>query len=135
LVIRHSYLWWREFEDGQDEGRKDRPAVIVLATPAIEGGTRVYVLPVTHSPPHDPRVAMEIPPRVKDHLALDSERSWVVLDEFNDFIWPGYDVRGIPGSEPVRFDYGMLPPRLFAAIRDAVLDQARKHRLRRVPRD
>ena len=29
------------------------------------------------SPPHDPNVAVEIPLRVKEHLGLDSERSWV----------------------------------------------------------
>ena len=31
------------------------------------------VAPITHSPPHDPNVAVEIPLRVKEHSGLDSE--------------------------------------------------------------
>ena len=31
LVISYAYLWHREHEAGREEGRKDRPSVIVLA--------------------------------------------------------------------------------------------------------
>jgi hypothetical protein len=31
LVVRYSYLWYREFLDGREEGRKDRPCAIVAA--------------------------------------------------------------------------------------------------------
>jgi hypothetical protein len=78
---------------------------------------------------------MEIPPRVKQHLGLDGERSWIILDEINDFLWPGFDLRPVPGSEPARMDYGMLPPRFYRAVREAVLALARDRRLRRVPRE
>ena len=71
--------------------------------------------PITHSPPHDPRVAIEIPTRVKRHLGLDSERSWVILDELNVFRWPGYDLRPIPDKDG-RYDYGLLPPKFFESI-------------------
>jgi hypothetical protein len=37
-------------------------------------------------------VAVEIPLRVKEHLRLDSERSWVILNEVNVFTWPGFDL-------------------------------------------
>ena len=96
LVLRYVFLWRREFEAGQDEGRKDRPCTVVLATPSILGALQVYVLAVTHSPPSDPSVAMEIPPRIKAQLGLDGERSWIILDEVNDFLWPGHDLRGVP---------------------------------------
>jgi hypothetical protein len=33
----------------------------------------------------------------------------------NRFVWPGPDLRPIPGSRQT-FVYGMLPPRLFARI-------------------
>jgi hypothetical protein len=33
--------------------------------------------------------AVEIPAKVKERLALGQEQSWVVLSEWNEFIWPG----------------------------------------------
>jgi len=32
-------------------------------------------------------------------LRLDSERSWVILSEWNEFIWPGPDLRRGPGDD------------------------------------
>ena len=113
LVISYSYLWHHEHNAGWEEGVKDRPCVIVLS---IRSPTRdvitVRVAPVTHSPPSDPRTAFELPPAIKQHLGLDHERSWVILDEINEFAWPGYDLRPI-GRSHDRYAYGFLPPRLF----------------------
>lgn len=134
LVIRYAFLWRREFDERQEEGRKDRPCTVILAAPASVGGTRVYVLPVTHTSPSDPNLAIEIPLRVKQHLGLDSARSWIVLDEINDFLWPGFDLRPVPATRPTRVDYGMLPPRLFDHVRQAFLALARERRVKRVPR-
>jgi hypothetical protein len=36
----------------------------------------------------------------------------VVLDEFNVFIWPGYDLRPIKNKYG-RIDYGFLPPKVL----------------------
>ena len=44
-----------------------------------------------------PRWPVEIPAPVKERLRLDADRSWVVLSEWNEFIWPGPDVRRAPG--------------------------------------
>jgi hypothetical protein len=56
-------------------GAKDRPCAIILAVdePAPNTAQRkqVAVAPITHSPPRDMSVAVEIPPRVKEHLGLD----------------------------------------------------------------
>lgn len=100
----------------------------------MAGGTQVYVLPVTHTPPSDPSLAIEIPLRVKRHLRLDDERSWIVLDEINDFLWPGYDLRPVPGSRPARMAYGVLPPRFFDKVRTAFLALARARAVKRVQR-
>jgi len=100
----------------------------------VEGGTQVYLLPVTHTQPSDPSLALEIPLRVKQHLGLDDERSWIVLDEINDFLWPGYDLKPVPGSRPVRIEYGVLPPRFFDTVRTAFLALARARRVKRTPR-
>lgn len=120
LVIAYSFLWSDEAAEGHAEGRKTRPCAIVLVlVPAddTDGAPGVYVAPITHSMPHDPQVAVEIPMAVKRHLGLDQERSWVVLEELNSFVWPGYDLRQIPGV-PGEYVYGPLPPRFFETLRD-----------------
>jgi hypothetical protein len=134
LVISYSYLWAREHEKGAEEGRKTRPCAIVAARQVIEGHEIVTVVPVTHTPPTDPADAIEIPPALKGHLGLDNSPSWVVVTETNDFLWPGPDLRPVSSKQPRRFDYGMLPPRFFAHVRDKLL-QAHLHRkLNRVTR-
>src|SRR5882724_3606824 len=112
LVISYAYLWNHEHRVGQEEGRKDRPSVIVLtARRESDDGTVVTVLPITHSAPESPDLAVEIPPAVKRHLGLDADRSWIVVAEGNEFLWPGYDLRQIARRN--RYDYGFLPPRFF----------------------
>jgi hypothetical protein len=66
--------------------------VIVLAVEReADGATVGTVLPITHSAPADPASAVQIPLPVKRHLGLDDDRSWIVVDEGNEFVWPGYD--------------------------------------------
>ena len=74
LVIRYSYLWRAEEQRGQEEGVKDRPCAVVLVTGTASGNRVVTVLPVTHSPPADPRLAVELPAATKARLRLDGER-------------------------------------------------------------
>jgi len=71
---------------------------------------------VTHRPPDDAAAAVEIPQVVKQRLDLDVERSWVIVNEGNTFVWPGFDLRKVPATG--RFDYGFLPPRFFNEVRD-----------------
>jgi hypothetical protein len=116
LVISYAYLWHHEHRAGREEGVKDRPCVIILAAwSTADGTTMVRVAPVTHSQPDDPASAVELPQAVKRHLGLDTDRSWIVLDEVNEFTWPGFDLRPIPGKRDT-FAYGFLPPRLFDAL-------------------
>jgi hypothetical protein len=117
LVIRYSYLWLREHREGREEGTKDRPCAIVLASRRHGDETQVLVVPVTHSPPENLADALELPPPVKQHLGLDSQRSWVVLSESNLFDWPGPDLRRLGDRDNSSVAYGFLPPRLFAELR------------------
>lgn len=133
LVVSYSYLWRDEYEAGQEEGRKDRPSVVVLALERANDGMLVTVLPITQSPPNDPDAAVEIPPRIKRHLGLDDERSRIVVSEGNDFLWPGYDLRKRPGAD--RCDYGILPGRMFEKMVEAFLKWTGDGRARRTPRD
>jgi hypothetical protein len=74
LVISYGYLWHSERQAGQEEGRKNRPSVIVLAVEReADGATVVTVLPITHSAPADPAATVEIPSAVKRHLGLDDD--------------------------------------------------------------
>lgn len=134
LVISYAYLWHREFNAGQEEGRKDRPSVIVLCVDEPEAGvTVVTVVPITHVAPNLKDEAVELPPEVKRHLGLDDLPSWVVISEGNEFVWPGYDLR--KRSKGGGYSYGLLPPRLFTRIVKAFVDWGKAHGGRMVPRD
>jgi uncharacterized protein YifN (PemK superfamily) len=134
LVIDYAYLWHRAHRQGEREGRKHRPSVIVLAAKrAADGATVVTVLPITHSPPTDLRFAVEISQRVKRHLGLDDARSWIIVTEGNRFVWPSYDLRRRTASG--RFDHGFLPPKLFAQVQQAFVACYRAGQGRIVLRD
>ena len=92
----------------------------------------MIVLPITHAPPADPKAAVEIPPAVQTNLGLDNARSWIVVSEGNEFVWPGYDLRRRPHTN--HYDYGFLPPRLFDRVRNAFSDWYRSGRGRTTSR-
>jgi hypothetical protein len=132
LVICYSYLWYREHQAGHEEGVKDRPCAIIAAIrDEGHGTTRVLVLPVTHAPPSNPNHAVEIPALIKRQLKLDDVPSWVVLTEWNEFVWPGPDLRRLTGVDNASFAYGILPRKFFNTIRDRFLaivsDRAARH--------
>lgn len=133
LVISYAYLWHREKAKKRAEGAKDRPCVIVLKVERQDDLVIVTVSPITHRPPGVGVAALELPTTVKRHLGLDSEKSWIVLDEVNQFAWPGFDLRPIRGRNG-RIDYGYLPPRLFARVVSGIRDVWRKSKGRSVGR-
>jgi hypothetical protein len=125
LVIRYSYLWESEARQGREEGVKDRPCAIILVVLREGDHPIVRVLPVTHAPPPDPTDALEIPQPTKQRLGLDSDRSWVILSEANDFIWPGPDLRPAINGDPSTIAYGMLPPGFMAVLRERLAQRRR----------
>lgn len=118
MVIRYSYLWRGEHERGLEEGLKNRPCAVLLAVTDEAGDRKVIVLPVTHTPPHDPAHAVEIPAVTKHRLGLDDARSWIVITEANRFTWPGPDLRPLRSGETANVVYGELPGDLFRAVRE-----------------
>jgi hypothetical protein len=116
LVIRYAYLWREEQQRGHEEGRKDRPCAVILVTTDDQDGKVVTVLPVTHTPPADPALAVEIPHATKRRLGLDDERSWIVLTEANRFVWPGPDLRPTIAGNASTVAYGLLPRTLFKDV-------------------
>lgn len=97
----------------------------MLAIGIAQERKRVIVLPITHTAPQPPDEGVELPPAVKARLGLDHERSWVIVSEGNDFIWPGPDLRSVAGEGLESVIYAFLPPRLFRAIQSRFLARAR----------
>jgi mRNA-degrading endonuclease toxin of MazEF toxin-antitoxin module len=132
-VIRYTYQWADEHAAGREEGRKDRPAAIVMTIQPSPNQLRVVVVPITHTPPCSASSALEIPTDLKRYLGLDDQRSWVVVDELNMFNWPGPDLRTTsPNSDSPL--YGMLPSGFFRRVRDALVANIRAGKTRQVPR-
>lgn len=131
LVVRYAFLRSEEARQGRTEARKDRPCVVVVAVrPEGDHRVRVRVVPIAHAPQHPDR-AVALPPKVKRHLGLDADASWIVLDEANEFVWPGVDLRPISRTRPGVWTYGVLPLELFEALKTrlrSVRDQRRMQR-------
>jgi len=106
---------------GREEGVKDRPCAVVLTTTNDNGDDIVTVLPVTHTPPAIPMLAVEIPYATKKRLGLDDARSWIVIGEMNRFVWPGPDLRPAQPGNPASVAYGLLPRALYLEVRDKMI--------------
>lgn len=131
LVIRYVYLWWNEARAGREEGRKDRPCLIVHLRVNEFQELETYICAVTHTPPEIPEKAMEIPKTTKARLGLDDERSWIITTEVNRFIWPGPDLRPVPGGG---YSYGLLPGTMTRDLVAEVKENAQDRSLRVVSR-
>ncbi len=116
LVIRYAYLWLDEFRDGREEGLKDRPYAIIAAIKDDEGARRVLCVPITHRKPARTDSGVEIPLAVKRHLGLDDAPSWIIVDEHNEFVWPGPDLRRVRDGEDSSVAFGFLPPGLLSQV-------------------
>lgn len=130
LMIAYSYLWASQRTVGETEGRKTRPCAIVVATSDEDGDPLVYVAPVTHSKPADDEHAIELPAKLKRHLGLDDQPSWVVTTELNRFIWPGYDLKPIARNKPDTFVWGYLPTDIFNRIKQGIARNRQAQRLK-----
>lgn len=126
LVIRYDYLWSNEAAAGRDEG-KDRPACLVAASDSSVRPRFVVILPITHSPPDEGTVGIEIPARVRQALGLDDAPSWVIVSEYNVDEWPNSGLAPL-SSRPGVFSYGFIPPRLFAQVKEKFLELSEQRR-------
>ena len=134
LVIHFAFLWRHERDAGREDAAKDRPCAIVLLRRQAGADTIVTVAPLTHRPPRDPAVAIEVPPAVKRHLGLDAQQSWIICDEVNEFAWPGFDLRPVPGNRE-RYHHGFLPPGLFRQVGARIAALKRSGHGRTIQRD
>lgn len=134
MVIRYAYLWADERDRGNEEGRKDRPAlVLAVAVVTDSGQTEVLVLAITHARPRRSSDAIPFPPHLKQAIGLDDEPAWIVTTEANAFVWPGPDIRPVGGKTPPTPVYGRVPASLLRDVASSYLAN-RKRQLRTVKR-
>ena len=79
-VFRYPYLWRRQADAGETEGRKTRPACLAVVAAGTEGGTLLFILAITTQPPKPGRTALAVPETELRRAGL-SAASWVILDE------------------------------------------------------
>lgn len=127
-------MWHREAQAGAEEGRKERPVVVVVAIEKREHGTQILVVPVTTRPPREGDAAVEMPARVRQHLGLGEDRCWIVADEYNLFAWPGPDIRPIRARGDISPRYGSIPAKLLEQVRMKIAQAASAGRLKATKR-
>ena len=128
-IIRYAYLWADENAQGREEGRKDRPTlVLALSVKAQEGMTELLVLAITHTPPASAGDAVILPQDVKRSLGLDDAPSWIVTTEANAFLWPGPDIRPVPSRTPATMIYGRISDNLLRSVARSYLANREKQR-------
>ena len=78
--------------------------------------TQLLVLAVTHTPPPEPANAVAFPAEEKRRLGLDDLPSWIITMEGNAFVWPGPDIRPIPGGAAGTMTYGEVSQSLLQQV-------------------
>ena len=122
-VFRYPFLWKRQHEAGETEGRKPRPVCLAVTTAASRGETLLFLLPITTQPPGAGRLAAEVTPIEARRAGLGTdEPCWVMLDEINtDVLERSYVFED-------RTPLGSFSPKFTDRLRTALLAAARAGR-------
>jgi hypothetical protein len=130
-----THIFGQTNKRGREEGSKDRPAlVLALSVVRDNGQLRVLVLAITHVEPKRVSDAIALPLDAKRDLGLDDVPSWIVTTEANSFIWPGPDIRPVPGRTPFSPFYGRVPAALLIEVARSYLANRNRQRARIVGR-
>ena len=82
-VISYSYLWKWQYDRGETEGRKNRPACLVLKIPRA-GKTHLVLLAISGTPPQGDQIALSIPDLERQRAGLkDFKEAWITVSEYN----------------------------------------------------
>ncbi|EAB6718130.1 hypothetical protein DUP91_27830 [Salmonella enterica subsp. enterica] len=82
-VWLYPYLWRRQYDAGETEGRKSRPIAFVASVVDKTGATNLFILPITSQPPGVDRLSLEVPQIERKRAGLDDMTLWILLDEYN----------------------------------------------------
>ena len=82
-VITYPYLWnWRHGR-GETEGRKNRPACLVLKIPRA-GKKHLVLFAISGTPPQSDQIALSIPDLERQRAGLkDFKEAWITVSEYN----------------------------------------------------
>ena len=109
-VIKFPFLWSREAERGEKEGRKNRESVIVSRF-LFDGKDQIVLIPITASQPTRDQTSYELPETEVRRLSRGGKsRFWVILSEVN------FDIVGESFHIEPDCKIGEISPRVFAEI-------------------
>lgn len=124
-VITYPFLWSREAEAGETEGRKERETVLASSF-QFEGKEHLALIPITASPPAAGQTAYQLPETEVRRLSRGGKvRLWVILSEVN------FDIVGESFYLAPDCKIGDLSPKVFAEVWKAfvaALPQAKRVR-------
>jgi len=104
-IVDYPYLWRWQALEGRANAEKDRPVCLALMLKS-DSITHLIILPISGSPPHNDRQALEIPQLELRRAGLSTfRRGWLSVDEYN------YDVV----ERSYYFDGGQRPRGAFSA--------------------
>ncbi|GAA0241438.1 hypothetical protein LNAOJCKE_4932 [Methylorubrum aminovorans] len=81
-IILYSYLWAREYDRGEEAGRKARPTCVMLIVAGKDGRQRPLLFPITSQPPGSSPHFVEVPETEARRAKLYTP-AWIIVDEFN----------------------------------------------------
>jgi hypothetical protein len=137
-LVAYEYLWLSQARVRED-GAKVYPVALIFAKKIIASVTLAYAVGMSHSPPDVSESAIQVPTKLKRHLGLDENPSWIYTDQLNEFAWSGPDLRpaewlsNLPSARNSCV-IGALPTNWFALVKEDVvknLRQQRAHIIRR----
>jgi hypothetical protein len=82
-VLIYPYLWRWQAENGETEGRKDRPVCLVLAISKSDV-THLVLLAISGTPPRSDQTALPIPALERRRAGLrEWKEAWITVSEYN----------------------------------------------------
>ncbi|MGR3795954.1 hypothetical protein [Vannielia sp. SX4] len=129
-VWDYPYLWARQADHGETEGRKPRPCAVAVLVRLQSGQTAILFLAITSQRPASDRRAVEVPETERRRAGLSTDQPlWIILDEHNaDRLETSFNLH--PEAR-----IGAFSPRYFTQIKQAFLTAMKQRHSRSVRRD
>jgi hypothetical protein len=126
-VVLYSYLWARQFERGEESGRKSRPTCVMLIIKGKSGQEAPLLFPITSQRPRNDARAVPIP-EIEARRANIYTPAWVIVDEFNtDDLATSF---ALEDSEPL----GQFSRKFMSSVAAAAASAIRNGSVKAVPR-
>jgi hypothetical protein len=81
-IIKYSYLWAREYDGGEETGRKTRPACVMVTVMGPDRRKNTLIFAITSQPPRSDTLSIEVPTTEARRGKL-RQPAWVIVSEFN----------------------------------------------------